>query len=45
VIDRCRHVIINGAPGAGKLTVAGALADRYGMRVLDNHLSVDPARV
>jgi hypothetical protein len=43
VIDRCRHVIIYGPPGAGKLTVARALADRYGMRVLDNHLSVDPA--
>jgi hypothetical protein len=25
------------------LTVARALADRYGLRVLDNHLSVDPA--
>jgi DNA polymerase III delta prime subunit len=40
---RCEHVIIYGPPGAGKLTVARALADRYGMRVLDNHLSVDPA--
>jgi DNA polymerase III delta prime subunit len=40
---RCEHVIIYGPPGAGKLTVARALADHYGMRVLDNHLSVDPA--
>jgi AAA domain-containing protein len=36
-------VILYGPPGAGKLTVARALAERYGLRVLDNHLSVDPA--
>lgn len=40
---RCEHVILYGPPGAGKLTVARVLAERYGMRVLDNHLSVDPA--
>src|SRR5262245_60162761 len=40
---RCDHVILYGPPGAGKLTVAQALAERYGMRILDNHLSVDPA--
>ena len=40
---RCDHVILYGPPGAGKLTVARALAERYGVRVLDNHLSVDPA--
>jgi DNA polymerase III delta prime subunit len=40
---RCDHVIIYGPPGAGKLTVARALAERCGMRLLDNHLSVDPA--
>jgi DNA polymerase III delta prime subunit len=40
---RCEHVIIYGPPGAGKLTVARALAERFGSRVLDNHLSVDPA--
>ncbi|MBA3604804.1 MAG: hypothetical protein M3487_11180 [Actinomycetota bacterium] len=40
---RSEHVLLYGPPGAGKLTVARALADRYGLRVLDNHLSVDPA--
>jgi AAA domain-containing protein len=40
---RCEHVILCGPPGAGKLTVARVLAERYGLRVLDNHLSVDPA--
>lgn len=37
------HVLLYGPPGAGKLTVARALATGYGLRVLDNHLSVDPA--
>ena len=40
---RCKHVLIYGPPGAGKLTVARSLADRYGVRVLDNHLTVDAA--
>jgi DNA polymerase III delta prime subunit len=40
---QCEHIIIYGPPGAGKLTVARTLAERYGMRLLDNHLSVDPA--
>jgi hypothetical protein len=39
----CKHVLIYGPPGAGKLTVARSLADRYGLRVLDNHLTVDAA--
>jgi hypothetical protein len=38
-----RHVLIYGPPGVGKLTVANALAEAYGFRVLDNHLSLDPA--
>ena len=40
---RCQHIIVYGPPGAGKLTVARALAERWEVRVLDNHLSVDPA--
>jgi ATPase family associated with various cellular activities (AAA) len=40
---RCMHVLIYGPPGAGKLTVARSLADRYGVRILDNHLTVDAA--
>jgi hypothetical protein len=42
-LRRCEHVILYGPPAAGKLTVARVLAERYGLRVLDNHLSVDPA--
>lgn len=38
-----RHVLIYGPPAAGKLTVARALADRFGMVLLDNHLTVDVA--
>ena len=38
-----RHVLIYGPPAAGKLTVARYLASRYGLKVLDNHLSVDAA--
>ena len=40
---RCKHVLIYGPPGAGKLTVARSLANGYGLRVLDNHLTVDAA--
>jgi hypothetical protein len=41
---RCaRHVLIYGPPAAGKLTVATCLAERYGMKLLDNHLTLDVA--
>ena len=36
------HVLVYGPPGAGKLTVARAVADGYGLRLLDNHLTADP---
>ncbi|MET0144831.1 MAG: hypothetical protein ABW328_08620 [Ilumatobacteraceae bacterium] len=42
-LQSCRHVLLYGPPGAGKLTVARSLGDRHGFRVLDNHLTVDPA--
>lgn len=38
-----RHVLIYGPPAAGKLTVARLLAERYGMVLLDNHLTFDVA--
>lgn len=38
-----RHVFIYGPPAAGKLTVARCLASRYGLKVLDNHLTADVA--
>ncbi len=41
---RCpRHILIYGPPAAGKLTVARCLAARYGVKVLDNHLTADVA--
>lgn len=36
-----RHILIYGPPAAGKLTVAEALAAGTGLRVLDNHLTID----
>jgi predicted kinase len=42
-VARPRHVLIYGPPAAGKLTVARMLASMYGFRVLDNHVSLDPA--
>jgi dephospho-CoA kinase len=36
-------MLLYGPPGVGKLTVANILAARHGFRVLDNHLSLDPA--
>lgn len=38
-----RPVLIYGPPAAGKLTVATRLAELYGLKVVDNHASVDPA--
>lgn len=39
-----RHILIYGPPAAGKLTVATCLAERHGLKVLDNHLSNDVAQ-
>jgi hypothetical protein len=38
-----RHVLIYGPPGAGKLTVARCVVEHYGMKLLDNHLTLDVA--
>jgi len=38
-----RHILIYGPPSAGKLTVATCLAERYDMKLLDNHLTLDVA--
>src|SRR4051812_7067697 len=43
VVSRPRHLLIYGPPAAGKLTVATRLADLHGLKVVDNHASVDPA--
>lgn len=40
---RARHLLIYGPPAAGKFTVAQAIAARYDVRVLDNHVAVDAA--
>lgn len=41
---RCpRHILIYGPPAAGKLTVARFLAERYDVKLLDNHLTLDVA--
>jgi hypothetical protein len=42
-IRSTRHVMVYGPPAAGKLTVASALADAAGYRLLDNHLTDDLA--
>lgn len=38
-----RHIVLYGPPGAGKLTVARCLTARYGVKVLDNTLTVEAA--
>jgi shikimate kinase len=38
-----RHILIYGPPAAGKLTVARGIADRFGFRLLDNHVVGDAA--
>ena len=37
------NILLYGPPAAGKLTVARLLAAKYGLKVLDNHASADPA--
>lgn len=37
-------VCIYGPPGVGKLTVAGHLARAHGLKLFDNHVSIDCAR-
>ncbi len=38
-----RHVLLYGPPAAGKLTVARCLEAQYGLKVLDNTLTVEMA--
>ena len=38
-----RHVLFYGPPASGKSTVGKAFADRYGMRLVENHLTSDVA--
>jgi chloramphenicol 3-O-phosphotransferase len=39
-----RHILLYGPPAAGKLTVARCLASGYGIKVLDNTLTIEVAR-
>ena len=39
-----RHILIYGPPAAGKLTVSQCLASDYGVKVLDNTVTIDVAR-
>lgn len=38
-----RHILIYGPPAAGKLTVARCLASGYGLKVLDNTVTIEVA--
>jgi hypothetical protein len=38
-----RHILLYGPPAAGKLTVARCLASRYGVKLLDNTLTIEVA--
>lgn len=38
-----RHILLYGPPAAGKLTVARCLASGYGVKVLDNTLTIEVA--
>ncbi len=38
-----RHILLYGPPAAGKLTVARCLASQYGLKVLDNTLTIEVA--
>lgn len=38
-----RHVLLYGPPAAGKLTVARCLAAEYGLKLLDNTLTIEVA--
>src|SRR5687768_18551067 len=40
---RPHHILIYGPPAAGKLTVARSLVEGYGVKLLDNHLTLDVA--
>ena len=40
-IDRPRLILLYGPPAVGKLTVARAIAERAGFRVLHNHVTFD----
>lgn len=40
---RPHHILIYGPPAAGKLTVARSLVEGHGVKLLDNHLTLDVA--
>jgi predicted kinase len=42
-VPHSRHILLYGPPAAGKLTVARCLAAQYGLKVLDNTLTIEVA--